>query len=195
MHLLRHTIIITADDNTAEDAAISEDVQSEVSGINITNENNPTGENDSSEDKEFSSGGSSNDLNLDLDGDRGRHAIRRAQNQDLNRKVVDAHDTRSNGPDIAYQIPERLYAKAAKQNADLADDERALLFSLGDVFGKTLAHPDSLTVQEMHQVMYWPPPDEMRALIQRATGGALSTPGELIAKPRRQSSGAGFRRI
>jgi hypothetical protein len=36
----------------------------------------------------------------------------------------------------------------------------------------------------MHQVMYWPLPNEMRALIQKATGGALSTPGELTAKAR-----------
>jgi len=105
----------------------------------MTNENNPTGENDSSDDEEFSSGGSSNDLNLDLDSDRGRQEIRRAQNQHFNRKVVEAHDTRYNGPDIAYQIPERLYAKAAKQNADLADDERALLLSLGDVFWQGLS--------------------------------------------------------
>ncbi|KAB5543039.1 hypothetical protein GE09DRAFT_1225184 [Coniochaeta sp. 2T2.1] len=59
-----------------------------------------------------------------------------------------------------------------------------VLSSRGDVFGKALANPDSLTIQEMHQVMYWPPPDEMRALIQGATGGALGTPGELIAKAR-----------
>ncbi len=92
------------------------------------------------------------------------------------REVV-VNSTGYKGPEIAYQISGRLYVKAAKQNADLTDDERTLLLSRGDVFGKALGSPDSLTIQEMHQVMYWPPPDEMRALIQRATGGALSTPG------------------
>jgi hypothetical protein len=165
-----------AEDDTAGVAAASEDMQS---GPVVPNENNSTSQNDDDDD-EFSSGGSSNDLNLDLDSDSGRGAIRRAQNR--NTEVEEG--THYKGPDIAYQITDRLYAKAAKQNADLTDDERALLLSRGDVFGKALANPDSLTIQEMHQVMYWPPPDEMRALVRRATGGALSTPGEIIAKAR-----------
>lgn len=30
--------------------------------------------------------------------------------------------------------------------------------------------------------MFWPPPDILRANVQRATGGTLSTPSELFAK-------------
>jgi hypothetical protein len=48
--------------------------------------------------------------------------------------------------------------------------------------GKALAHPDSLTADEMHQVLLWLPPHVVRANIQRATGGRLSTPSELYAK-------------
>ncbi|KAL2129081.1 hypothetical protein VTI74DRAFT_8259 [Chaetomium olivicolor] len=34
----------------------------------------------------------------------------------------------------------------------------------------------------MHETLLWPPPDGVRANIQRATGGSLSTPGELYTK-------------
>ncbi|OIW30113.1 hypothetical protein CONLIGDRAFT_632212 [Coniochaeta ligniaria NRRL 30616] len=174
-----------AEDDTGVDAAAGENMQS---GPVIPNENNSASHNDSDDDwVQVSSGGSSNDLNSDLDSHTGRRASRRARIQDSNRveREVESQGTGYQGPETAYQIEvARLYAKAAKQNPDLTDDERVLLLSRGDVFGKALAHPDSLTIQEMYQVMYWPPPDEMRALIQRATGGALSTPGELIAKAR-----------
>ncbi|KAH8909814.1 hypothetical protein BR93DRAFT_976027 [Coniochaeta sp. PMI_546] len=166
-----------AEDNPFSNAAASKDMQS---GPIIPNEDTSTSRN-ASDDDGVSSGGSSNDLNLDLDSARGRRALKRAQNRDI---TLDAQSTGYQSPDIAYQISDRLYAKAARQNADLTDDERALLLSRGDVFGKALANPDSLTIEEMHEVMCWPPPDEMRALVQRATGGALSTPRELVAKAR-----------
>lgn len=50
------------------------------------------------------------------------------------------------------------------------------------MIGKALASPESLTTDEIHEVMLWPPPSVVRANIQRATGGTLSTPMELYAK-------------
>lgn len=39
-----------------------------------------------------------------------------------------------------------------------------------------------MTLNEIHEACRWPPPDVVRANIQRATGGSLSTPTELYAK-------------
>ncbi|KAK4138367.1 hypothetical protein BT67DRAFT_7525 [Trichocladium antarcticum] len=82
----------------------------------------------------------------------------------------------------ATGIPEALYDKAQNHQDQLTHEERRLLLGRGDAIGKALAHPDSLTAEETHRVLLWPPPDVVRANIQRATGGSLSTPHELYAK-------------
>ncbi|KAK1762165.1 WSC domain-containing protein [Phialemonium atrogriseum] len=88
------------------------------------------------------------------------------------------------GPDKAYEIPKSLYEKAEKHNDQLTDDERALLLSRGDVVGKALANPKSLTEAELYQVIRWSPPELIQPAIRKATGGVLSKPLELIAKVR-----------
>jgi hypothetical protein len=79
-------------------------------------------------------------------------------------------------------IPASLYDKARDHQDQLTEEERQQLLSRGDVLGKALAYPDSLTTDEIHEAQGWPPPDVVRANIQRATGGRLSTPAELHAK-------------
>ncbi len=85
-------------------------------------------------------------------------------------------------PPIAYEIPKELYVKAWKQRDELTDDERRLLLSRGDLVGKALAYPEMLTPEEQNTVLGRPPPDVVRAAIERATGGTLHTPQELYAK-------------
>ncbi|KAK3311649.1 uncharacterized protein B0T15DRAFT_389398 [Chaetomium strumarium] len=79
-------------------------------------------------------------------------------------------------------LPTSLYDKTRDHQDQLTEAERQLLLSRGDVLGKALAYPDSLTTEEIHEARGWPPPDIVRANIQRATGGRLSTPAELHAK-------------
>ncbi|GAO19881.1 uncharacterized protein UV8b_06037 [Ustilaginoidea virens] len=79
-------------------------------------------------------------------------------------------------------IPESLYDKARDHQDQLTDEERCLLLSRGDLVGKVLAYPDSLSDDEIHECLHWPPPNVVRENIQRATGGTLSTPTELHAK-------------
>lgn len=79
-------------------------------------------------------------------------------------------------------IPHELYVKAADHQEQLTEDERRLLLSRGDLVGKALAYPDSLTEDEIHGLLLWAPPDVVRANIQRVTGGTLSTPTELYTK-------------
>ena len=88
------------------------------------------------------------------------------------------------GPAIAYEIPQALYDKAQKQQDQLTNDERVLLLSRGDVFGKALAHPESLTLAERYKVLLWPSPNEVHARIRRVTDGAMNLPSELYAKAR-----------
>ncbi|KAK3301715.1 uncharacterized protein B0T15DRAFT_514968 [Chaetomium strumarium] len=84
---------------------------------------------------------------------------------------------------VAYdRLPTSLYDKARDHQDQLTDEERQLLLSRGDVLGKALAYPDSLTTDEIHEARGWPPPDVVRTNIQRATGGSLSTTAELHAK-------------
>lgn len=56
------------------------------------------------------------------------------------------------GPAIAREIDQALYTKAETHNADLSNEERALLLSRGDTMGKALAHPESLTAEEIYKV-------------------------------------------
>ena len=79
-------------------------------------------------------------------------------------------------------IPPALSVKANARHDQLTPEERALLLSRGDPVGKALAQPDALTAAEAHEIVGMPPPDLVRAKIQRATGGKLSTVDELYAK-------------
>lgn len=87
-------------------------------------------------------------------------------------------------PEIAHQIPQELYEKAMKENDRLTDDEPRILLSRGDVIGKAPAHPASLTPGERNFVLGRPPPDQVRAGIERVTDGQLHTVEELLAKAR-----------
>jgi hypothetical protein len=173
---------IMAENDAGKSTAMVQDNQPQPDPP-TTDRDSPSSNHNSTDD-EFTDAGSSNDLNLDVDSERGWHALARAQSRALDQwsGVFDAENLEYKGPDIAYQIDQKLYTKAAMQNVDLTDDERALLLSRGDVFGKALAYPESLTTEEMHQVMYWPPPDILRATIQKVSGGTLNRPYELIAK-------------
>ncbi len=79
-------------------------------------------------------------------------------------------------------IPPALYVNANAHHDQLTPEERALLLSRGDVVGKALAQPDALTAAEAHEILGMPAPDVVRARIQRATCGKLSTVDELFAK-------------
>lgn len=127
------------------------------------------------------------DLDADPDTEEFAEAVRRSeaamhatitrqiQQRKLQRKLQSAHHD---------GIPLTLYIKAKDHQDQLTQEERHLLLSRGDIVGKALAHPDSLTADEMHQVALFPPPNVVRANIQRVTGGKLSTSNELFAKAR-----------
>lgn len=66
--------------------------------------------------------------------------------------ALKAYEERMKGPAIAYEIDQTLYAKAETRNAELTDEERALLQSRGDAVGKALAYPELLTTEETYQV-------------------------------------------
>ncbi|GJD04005.1 amino acid permease [Colletotrichum higginsianum] len=120
------------------------------------------------------------EVDVDSDTDEGREAMRRAEiafQATIERSIRHQHTQSTDDT-----IPLTLYAKAQSHQDQLTQDERSLLNTRGDVVGKALADPDSLTPDETHQVLFWPPPDVVRANIQRATGGQLSTPSELYAK-------------
>ncbi|KAJ4307256.1 hypothetical protein N0V88_000638 [Collariella sp. IMI 366227] len=69
------------------------------------------------------------------------------------------------------RIPKELYVKARDHQNQLTHEERQLLLTHGD-----------LTIDEIHELLLWPPPDVLRANVQRATGGTLGTANELFAK-------------
>ncbi|KAK6208518.1 hypothetical protein QIS74_12036 [Colletotrichum tabaci] len=120
------------------------------------------------------------EVDVDSDTDEGREAMRRAEiafHATIERSIRHQHTQSTDDT-----IPLTLYAKAQSHQDQLTQDERSLLNTRGDVVGKALADPDPLTPDETHQVLFWPPPDVVRANIQRATGGKLSTPSELYAK-------------
>ncbi|KAF7534609.1 hypothetical protein G7054_g6080 [Neopestalotiopsis clavispora] len=93
-----------------------------------------------------------------------------------------AAKVRALGPEKAFEISQALYNKAVERNDDLTDDERALLMSRGDVAGKALAHPKTLTQTERYHLMWWPEPSKLHAAIRETSG--LNTPVELLAKGR-----------
>ncbi len=88
-------------------------------------------------------------------------------------------------------IPPALYVKAANHQSQLTPDERALLLGRGDLVGKALGQPDSLTPEEVHELLGMPSPEVVRARIQHASGGELNTVDELFAKARRHPPSEG----
>jgi hypothetical protein len=92
-------------------------------------------------------------------------------------------------PEIAYILPQELYIEAQNRQNQLTDAERQLLLSRGDLIGKALAQPTSLTESERYKVMDRPPPNVVRARIEVASNGELSTVAELVAKATLDASG------
>ncbi len=88
----------------------------------------------------------------------------------------------SDVPHTASEISGELYVKAEKQQGELTHEERQILLSRGDVVGKALAHPESLTPEGFNTVLCRPPPDVVCTTIERVTDGDLHTRRELMAK-------------
>lgn len=121
------------------------------------------------------------DIDVDSDTSEGAEAIRRADaafEASIERSL---QKQREQQPGYG-RIPKELYVKAQDHQDQLTQEERQLLLTRGDVAGKALAYPDSLTTDEIHDLLFWPPPDVLRANVQQVTGGALSTARELVAK-------------
>ncbi|KAK8091736.1 hypothetical protein PG997_002097 [Apiospora hydei] len=70
------------------------------------------------------------------------------------------------GPREALNISQALYTKAETHNDQLSDDERARFLARGDLAGKALANPDSLTQAES-------PPDVLVRFADRRRAGAV----------------------
>lgn len=83
-------------------------------------------------------------------------------------------------------IPEALYDKARDHQDQLTQEERQRLLSRGDLIGKALAGPGSLTIHESAQVLQWPPIPVIVVNIKRATGGTgrIISPPELFDRAR-----------
>ncbi|KAK8004803.1 hypothetical protein PG990_010840 [Apiospora arundinis] len=95
------------------------------------------------------------------------------------------------GPEQALRISKALYQKAETQNEELSDDEatkRALFLNRGDLVGRALARPQSLTLEEKYELMHWGPPEALHAAIRSASGDQVSRPRELLDKIRTSSS-------
>ncbi len=121
------------------------------------------------------------DIDVDSDTEEGAEAVRRAEAAFI-ASLEPSHRQHQQLAASDDAIQETLYEKAQDRQNQLTDAERRLLLSRGDVIGKALADPASLTADEIHEVLLWPPPEEVRANIQHATGGALGTPSDLYAK-------------
>ncbi|KAK4233231.1 hypothetical protein C8A03DRAFT_39079 [Achaetomium macrosporum] len=122
------------------------------------------------------------DPDVDLSTEEGAEIIRRSEAALFASMDRDAANRRRAIEATYGNLPTILYDKARDHQDQLTEAERQQLLSRGDVIGKALAYPDSLTTDEIHEARGWPPPDIVRANIQRATGGRLSTPVELYAK-------------
>jgi len=103
-------------------------------------------------------------------------------------------DEASKGVPNVPIIPPALYVKANVHQDQLTPEERSLLLSRGDLVGQALAHPDSLTPDQVHELLGMPHPDVMRARIQRASRGKLTTVDELYAKAKRHPPSESGRR-
>jgi len=130
------------------------------------------------------------DSDVDVSATDGTRAAKRTRDtlyESMERQAAE-QERRFRGPDKAYGISKELYDKAEKANDTLTEEERTLLLSQGDVVGKALARPDSLSLEERYAVLQWSPPDELHAAIRKATDSALSTPEELYAAARQGNS-------
>jgi hypothetical protein len=88
----------------------------------------------------------------EVDPNSEEYKLLKTQRAERRAAVRKAIDEKMNGPDMAYQIDQALYDKAETRNAELTDEERALLQSRGDAVGKALAHPELLTTEETYEV-------------------------------------------
>ncbi|KAH6650529.1 hypothetical protein F5144DRAFT_49626 [Chaetomium tenue] len=120
------------------------------------------------------------DPDVDSGTEEGAEIMRRSQASLFASMVREARDRQR--AIEATEIPWTLYDKARDHQDQLTETERQLFLNRGDVVAKALGSPNSLTTEEIHQACGWPPPDVVRANIQHATGGTLSTPVELFAK-------------
>ncbi|CZR62574.1 uncharacterized protein PAC_12471 [Phialocephala subalpina] len=100
------------------------------------------------------------------------------------RAQIEARRQQRFGPPITVKIPQGLYTKAQDHQDELTQEERELLLSRGDVIGKALAQPSSLSDAERNDVKGLPSPDVVRANIERATNGKMSTVDEILSKAR-----------
>ena len=131
---------------------------------------------------------SSGDSDLDPTTEEGRRRMDRREAihmRAVERQIQKRHaEARSKIPAVVFEIPESLYLKAATMHDKLTDAERALLRSRGDLVGRALADPDTLTEEEAYRAMLWPAPDVVCANIKRVTGGRVGSPAELFAEAR-----------
>ncbi len=134
------------------------------------------------EDDLLSSGGS--EIDFSTEEGRARLDRRQAVHQRAIRRIMEKYEAERGikTPAVAFEIPEALYVKAETQNNQLTDAERALLRSRGDLVGRALADPDTLTIEEAYRVMLWPAPEIVRANVQRVTGGRVNDAAELFAE-------------
>jgi hypothetical protein len=122
------------------------------------------------------------DPDVDSDTEEGAEIMQRNEAA-LAASMNRSFENRKRALEEAYgNLPESLFIKARDNQAELTHEERQLLLGRGDVLGKAMAYPDSLTADEIHEALLWPPPDVVRANIQRATDDTLSTPTELHVK-------------
>ncbi|KAM0332421.1 hypothetical protein ACHAQA_002701 [Verticillium albo-atrum] len=128
------------------------------------------------------------DIDIDSDTEEGAAAIKLAEaamHASMERSLKKRREQNAcftGDPDDG--IPTALYDKARDHQDQLTQEERSVLLSRNDLIGQALARPDSLTTEEVHEVLCWPLPDVVRDNLQRATSGAISTPAELYAKCR-----------
>lgn len=131
------------------------------------------------------------EVDIDLSTEEGAEALRRSEAawQAGDRRAEERREQKrqQHREELRRQyahlgIPDALYVKAKEHQDQLTEEERNLLISRSDLIGKALGRPDSLTPDEIHQLLFWPSPDVVHANIRLATGGTLSTPTELYAK-------------
>jgi hypothetical protein len=122
------------------------------------------------------------DPDVDLNTEEGEEVLRRNETSLFASMNLEARN-QWRAVDVDYDnIPASLYDKARDYQDQLTEAERQRFLNRGDAIGKALAYPDSLTPDEFHEALGWPLPEVVRASIQRATSGRLSTPAELYAE-------------
>ncbi|CAK7221301.1 hypothetical protein SBRCBS47491_004481 [Sporothrix bragantina] len=86
---------------------------------------------------------------------------------------------------VAFSIPEEVYKAAAEDPGSLSAEDRALILSRGDLAGRALVDPQSLTRAERYEILGWPAPEVIEPRLRaasRRSGFVVSTPAELYAK-------------